>query len=55
MLARSVFHEPVLRKLNLGKLQRPKEVYVLPKFLDEEVARLHLEKVGAKLVEFPSS
>ena len=25
------------------------EVYVLPKELDEEVARLHLEKVGAKL------
>ena len=25
------------------------EVYVLPKKLDEEVARLHLEKVGAKL------
>ena len=28
-----------------------KEVYVLPKFLDEEVARLHLEKVGAKLTK----
>ena len=25
------------------------DVYVLPKHLDEEVARLHLEKVGAKL------
>ena len=25
------------------------EVYVLPKKLDEEVARLHLEKIGAKL------
>jgi adenosylhomocysteinase len=25
------------------------KVYVLPKILDEEVARLHLEKVGAKL------
>ena len=25
------------------------EVYVLPKKLDEKVARLHLEKVGAKL------
>ena len=24
-------------------------VYVLPKHLDEKVARLHLEKVGAKL------
>ncbi len=25
------------------------EVYVLPKYLDEKVARLHLEKIGAKL------
>jgi len=25
------------------------DVYVLPKHLDEEVARLHLEKIGAKL------
>ncbi len=29
--------------------QYPIGVYVLPKHLDEEVARLHLEKVGAKL------
>jgi adenosylhomocysteinase len=27
------------------------EVYVLPKHLDEMVARLHLAKVGAKLTE----
>ena len=27
------------------------EVYVLPKKLDEEVARLHLDKLGAKLTE----
>jgi adenosylhomocysteinase len=27
------------------------EVYVLPKHLDEKVARLHLAKVGAKLTE----
>jgi adenosylhomocysteinase len=27
------------------------EVYVLPKHLDEKVAKLHLEKVGAKLTE----
>jgi adenosylhomocysteinase len=26
-------------------------VYVLPKKLDEEVARLHLDKIGAKLTE----
>jgi adenosylhomocysteinase len=28
-----------------------KQVYVLPKHLDEKVARLHLEAVGAKLTE----
>jgi adenosylhomocysteinase len=28
-----------------------KEVYTLPKRLDEEVARLHLEKIGARLTE----
>jgi len=27
------------------------EVYVLPKFLDEKVARLHLDKLGAKLTK----
>jgi adenosylhomocysteinase len=27
------------------------KVYVLPKHLDERVARLHLERVGAKLTE----
>jgi len=27
------------------------EVYVLPKHLDEKVARLHLAKLGAKLTE----
>ena len=26
-------------------------VYILPKLLDEEVARLHLEKIGAKLTK----
>jgi len=29
----------------------PLGVYVLPKHLDEEVARLHLEKIGAKLTQ----
>jgi adenosylhomocysteinase len=32
---------------NPGKYE--KKVYTLPKHLDEKVARLHLEKVGAKL------
>jgi adenosylhomocysteinase len=34
---------------NAGKYQ--KKVYTLPKELDEEVARLHLEKLGAKLTK----
>ena len=29
--------------------QYEKRVYTLPKHLDEEVARLHLQKIGAKL------
>ncbi|MGA1562024.1 MAG: adenosylhomocysteinase, partial [Gammaproteobacteria bacterium] len=29
----------------------PTAVYTLPKHLDEEVARLHLEKIGAKLTK----
>jgi adenosylhomocysteinase len=33
----------------------PRRVYVLPKHLDEEVARLHLEKIGAKLTGSPCS
>ena len=28
-----------------------KQVYMLPKHLDEKVARLHLEKIGVKLTE----
>jgi adenosylhomocysteinase len=28
-----------------------KKVYVLPKHLDEKVARLHLKKIGAQLTE----
>ncbi|MGE0212256.1 MAG: adenosylhomocysteinase [Parvibaculaceae bacterium] len=34
---------------NAGKGKYKNEVYVLPKQLDEKVARLHLEKVGARL------
>ncbi len=28
-----------------------KQVYVLPKHLDEKVARLHLERIGVKLTK----
>jgi adenosylhomocysteinase len=34
-----------------NKGQYEKKVYVLPKHLDEKVARLHLSKIGAKLTE----
>jgi adenosylhomocysteinase len=34
---------------NTGKYER--RVYMLPKQLDEEVARLHLDKLGAKLTK----
>jgi adenosylhomocysteinase len=37
---------------NSGKYDR--KVFVLPKKLDEKVARLHLEKLGAKLTELSS-
>ncbi|MEN0076429.1 MAG: adenosylhomocysteinase, partial [Paracraurococcus sp.] len=37
---------------NPGKYE--KKVYVLPKHLDEKVAALHLEKVGAKLTKLSS-
>jgi adenosylhomocysteinase len=33
------------------KAYKPGKVYVLPKHLDEKVARLHLKKVGAMLTE----
>jgi adenosylhomocysteinase len=34
---------------NPGKYE--KKVYVLPKYLDEKVARLHLDKIGAQLTK----
>jgi len=34
-----------------SKDYKPGKVYVLPKHLDEKVARLHLKKVGAQLTE----
>ncbi len=36
-------------ELHLNAGQYGKQVYVLPKHLDEKVARLHLDKLGAKL------
>jgi adenosylhomocysteinase len=47
------FTNQVLAQIELwkssGKYER--KVYVLPKKLDEEVARLHLPKLGVKLTE----
>lgn len=45
------FTNQVLAQLKLWKEDMPLGVYTLPKELDEEVARLHLEKVGVKLTK----
>jgi adenosylhomocysteinase len=49
----SSFSNQVLAQIelwkNAGKYKN--EVYVLPKYLDEKVARLHLNRVGAKITE----
>ncbi len=43
------FTNQVLAQIELWKNDYETDVYRLPKYLDEEVARLHLENVGAKL------
>jgi len=43
------FANQTLAQLKLWKEKLEIDVYTLPKELDEEVARLHLEKLGAKL------
>jgi len=43
------FTNQVLAQIDLWTNPRPVGVYRLPKELDEEVARLHLAKIGAKL------
>ena len=45
------FTNQVLAQIDLWKSNRKPGVYVLPKSLDEEVARLHLEKIGVKLTK----
>jgi adenosylhomocysteinase len=47
------FTNQVLAQMELWKHHESysKDVYVLPKHLDEQVARLHLEKIGVKLTE----
>jgi adenosylhomocysteinase len=48
------FTNQTLAQLALWKTKYPVGVYRLPKELDEEVARLHLEHVGAKLTKLTS-
>jgi len=43
------FTNQALAQIDLWKNNYPVDVYRLPKYLDEEVARLHLEKIGVKL------
>ncbi len=45
------FTNQTLAQLDLWTNERPVGVYTLPKKLDEEVARLHLEKIGVKLTK----
>ena len=50
------FTNQVLAQIELFKNHKAYEnkVYTLPKHLDEKVAKLHLNKVGAKLTELSS-
>ena len=43
------FTNQVLAQMYLWQHDYPVDVYRLPKYLDEEVARLHLQKIGVKL------
>jgi adenosylhomocysteinase len=45
------FTNQVLAQIELWKNKYKKDVYRLPKALDEEVARLHLEQIGVKLTK----
>jgi adenosylhomocysteinase len=55
----SSFTNQVLAQLELWKERKTgkyeRKVYVLPKHLDEEVARLHLDKLGVKLTRLSTS
>ena len=48
------FTNQVLAQIDLFKNNYPVGVYRLPKKLDEEVARLHLDKLGVKLTKLSS-
>jgi len=51
----SSFTNQVLAQISLWKDEYKLGVYTLPKKLDEEVARLHLSKLGAKLTQLTQS
>jgi adenosylhomocysteinase len=45
------FTNQCLAQIELWKKDHKIDVYMLPKILDEEVARLHLDKLGVKLTK----
>jgi adenosylhomocysteinase len=45
------FTNQCLAQMELWKNEHETDVYILPKLLDEEVARLHLKKLGIKLTK----
>ena len=45
------FTNQTLAQIDLWQKDYPTGVYCLPKYLDEEVARLHLERIGVKLTK----
>jgi len=45
------FTNQCLAQIELWKTNHPVDVYMLPKILDEEVARLHLAKLGVRLTQ----
>lgn len=49
------FTNQTLAQIELWKKSLPIDVYTLPKHLDEEVARLHLEQLGVKLTRLTES
>jgi adenosylhomocysteinase len=51
------FTNQVMAQIDLWEKRETNKpsVYVLPKHLDEEVARLHLEKIGVKLTQLSDS
>jgi adenosylhomocysteinase len=47
----SSFTNQCLAQIELAAVDHEKQVYTLPKKLDEEVARLHLDRLGVRLTE----